>query len=74
MAFGLRILKVKNDIVKDIPVANGRIIISLIKVIPIECNRFFNKELVNWTNKEEPQALGCKSLIFPDLPIPCTNP
>jgi hypothetical protein len=48
-------LKVK---VIDIPVAKGSIIKFFIKLIPKECKKFINNDLVNCKRKDDPTALG----------------
>ena len=61
----------KRAIVIDMPVANGKIMASLIDDNPNTFCIIFNIiDLVNLTIKLEPIALGCKALTSPDLPIP----
>ncbi len=71
----MELLRTKSDIVKDIPVANGKIIQSLIHASP-RCllNRFKTIDLSNCTIKLDPIAFGYKAFTSPDLPIPWARP
>jgi hypothetical protein len=54
-----------------IPVANGKIIASFTQLNP-KC--FYIKlmvmDLLNYTTRLDPMALGCRALTSPDLPMP----
>ena len=57
--------------VSDIPVANGKIIMSFIEDRPIIFwSKFKVIDLLSWTTRLDPIALGYRALTSPLLPIP----